>query len=63
MKPHFAIEFRGCAGGKHGMSDEDIKTVRERFFKAYPHLKALAQHLKALAQHLKALAQHLKEKK
>jgi hypothetical protein len=27
--------------------------VRERFLKAYPQLKALAQQLKALAQQLK----------
>ena len=31
---------------KHGMRDEDIRTIQERFLKAYPQLKALAQQLK-----------------
>lgn len=31
---------------KHGMSDGDIRTLRDRFFKAFPHLKALAKQYK-----------------
>lgn len=33
-------------GRRHDMNEEDIATLRARFFKAYPHLKALAQQLK-----------------
>ena len=31
---------------KHGMSDGDIRTLRDLFFKAFPHLKALAKQYK-----------------
>jgi len=31
---------------QHGMSAEDIRTLRDRFFKAFPHLKALAKQYK-----------------
>lgn len=31
---------------KHGMSDGDVRTIRERFFNAYPQLKALSEMVK-----------------
>lgn len=31
---------------KHGMSDDAIRTLRDRFFKAFPHRKALAKQYK-----------------
>jgi hypothetical protein len=47
-----ATQFEGIMR-RHGASEADGDVVRERFLKAYPQLKALAQQLKALAQQLK----------
>lgn len=40
-----ATELEGIMR-RHGASEADVDVVRERFFKAYPQLKALAQQLK-----------------